>query len=238
MNALAVSSHATGNIHIDASLRLLHFPVTAIVYIPAPICVFLRLTRSEFPSYTDMHAHVQSTSVEDPLHAKLGTAIAEDPSQSISLIPPEILSYIFQKHCDIDHESQSDDNTQASIRVSHVSKTWRDVALSTPMLWTTIVSSPAHLKDFYDTVLLRSKQSLLDVTITLTDDDAASSKAVESADMLYHHRPTRPPSPYTQHIGHRQFSLSTYPCHSYNICSSYDAACTQEFHGWYAHPPR
>lgn len=131
--------------------------------------------------------HAQSASVENSLaHTKLETALAENQSQSTSIasLPSDILSCIFQKHRGIDRGSQSNDDTQPSIRVSHVSTTWREVALSSPTLWTNIVSSPTHLKDFYDAVLLRSQQSLLNVTITLTENDVASSKAVESAGML------------------------------------------------------
>ncbi|KZP26110.1 hypothetical protein FIBSPDRAFT_357035 [Athelia psychrophila] len=96
---------------------------------------------------------------------------------TISSLPPEILAHIFSLHRNLGSRQIWSDMTSPSIRVSHVSRMWRDTALSMPWLWTVLTSplprsksfieAPSHTKAFYDTMVARSKDTLLGISIQL-----------------------------------------------------------------------
>lgn len=114
-------------------------------------------------SYEDVLAQFQR--IELALaQAKMERAAAENRSSPISSLPSEILAHIFRMHRDL-HDAIWADVTPPSIRISHVSGVWREIALSEPSLWTKLVASPAHSLDFYNTMILRSKQSQLAIAI-------------------------------------------------------------------------
>ncbi|KAF7977242.1 hypothetical protein HWV62_4351 [Athelia sp. TMB] len=79
----------------------------------------------------------------------------------ISNVSPELLSAFFR-------EAFHYDSTRTSNAISHVSRTWRQVAIDDPMLWNTINLTPRGGSKFPELCLQRSKQS--DLTIHYDDE--------------------------------------------------------------------
>ncbi|KZP14393.1 hypothetical protein FIBSPDRAFT_935807 [Athelia psychrophila] len=130
------------------------------------------------PSMSYEEVVVQFRCIESALsQAKTERADAENRSKPIFSLPPEVLSHIFQMHRD-PYDSTWADDTPPSVRVSHVSAVWRNTALSQPSLWRKLVSSPAHSQDFYDVMIGRSKQSLLNIAIKHEAEDSGSAHAL------------------------------------------------------------
>lgn len=78
---------------------------------------------SGFPARRESHPHHHKK------HVPFGTTRRQMP-HPIHLIPPELLSYIFIL--------ASYQEVMFPVRVSHVCRNWRDLALRTPALWTQI----------------------------------------------------------------------------------------------------
>lgn len=109
--------------------------------------------------------------------------VHENTTKNIDCLPNETLSQIFTMHRELPQcDFEWADDTLPSIPISHVSRRWRNTALSTAMLWSTLVSSPAHLHSFYRTMLQRSRQSLLKIVITV--DKTGIGPNLESATIL------------------------------------------------------
>ncbi|KAF7966873.1 hypothetical protein HWV62_36687 [Athelia sp. TMB] len=79
----------------------------------------------------------------------------------ISNVSPELLSALFR-------EAFHYNSTRTSNTLSHVSRTWRQVAIDDPMLWNTINLTPRGESKFAELCLQRSKQS--DLTIRYADE--------------------------------------------------------------------
>jgi hypothetical protein len=93
-------------------------------------------------------------------------------STPVSSLPNEILGEIFRYMKD----SYNDDNIPDIVVVSHVTRHWRNVALSNPSLWDTIrldASDPSM--DLPIAFLTRSKPCTLDITLGFPDDAPMSS---------------------------------------------------------------
>ncbi|KAF7974150.1 hypothetical protein HWV62_13257 [Athelia sp. TMB] len=137
-------------------------------YISYPALAELKSTVIAFDSsgsYADALAQFQLVEVA-LARAKLERAAAENRSIPIASLPHEILSRIFEVHRDLHSDSDPwADRIAPSIRVSHVSAKWRDIALSTASLWKAVASFPQYTNEFYHTVIHRSRESLLDLTI-------------------------------------------------------------------------
>ncbi|KDQ06395.1 hypothetical protein BOTBODRAFT_193070 [Botryobasidium botryosum FD-172 SS1] len=105
------------------------------------------------------------TSFRDRVDAYLQNAIIEIKSHRnqhtpISRFPPEIYSRIFEFAC-----------TEAEVdcgSIMLVSKLWRDIALSTPSLWTRINGGSA---EFIATCILRSKNAPLEIELPDFDSE-------------------------------------------------------------------
>lgn len=121
--------------------------------------------------------------------------MAAETRTTISFLPPEILSDIFILHRDLHRNSEWNNHNQPdlalpSIRVSHVSKIWRDTALFTPWLWTTLASLPVRSESFYKMMINRSRESFLHVYIQLdnTEQDECSAYMLLECVALQTHR--------------------------------------------------
>ncbi|KAF7968480.1 hypothetical protein HWV62_30505 [Athelia sp. TMB] len=119
------------------------------------------------PSSNDTDALAQFQLVEvAPARAKLERAAAENRLIPIASLPHEILSRIFEVHRDLHFGSDPwADRIAPSTRVSHVSAKWRDIALSTASLWAAVASFPHYTSEFYHTMIHRSRESLLELSI-------------------------------------------------------------------------
>ena len=122
-------------------------------------------------SYADMFAQFQLVEVA-LTRAKLERAATENRLIGIASLPHEILSHIFGVHRDLHCNSghrQWVDCMAPSIRVSHVSATWRNAALSTASLWAAFISLPIYTDEFYRTMIHRSREAPLEFTIRVGD---------------------------------------------------------------------
>ncbi|KAI0732024.1 hypothetical protein C8Q72DRAFT_188846 [Fomitopsis betulina] len=107
-------------------------------------------------------------------------------------LPPELLAQIFmagidlddpadeideEDEDDMDEDSDSDDSDEETekppleVTVSHVCKLWRDVAINTPALWSTLDFSRGLSLPESAVYLERSKGAPLDIAIDITTDD-------------------------------------------------------------------
>ena len=77
----------------------------------------------------------------------------EARSHGIRVLPPEILSSVF--------EFAAQDQLAVSVHISHVCRSWRNLAIGTPRLWTTIELCGSVER--VDALLERSKAALLDI---------------------------------------------------------------------------
>ncbi|KZP29319.1 hypothetical protein FIBSPDRAFT_851718 [Athelia psychrophila] len=98
------------------------------------------------------------------------TTAPENSPRHISSLPPEILAQIFHMHREQHRDAFRDpewvNDTPPSVRASHVCSTWRETALSEATLWTNLVST-TRSSTFYDAMVQRSKQSLLNIAIEM-----------------------------------------------------------------------
>ncbi|KAF7968481.1 hypothetical protein HWV62_30507 [Athelia sp. TMB] len=116
-------------------------------------------------SYADVLAQFQLVEVA-LARAKLERAAVENRLIPIASLPHEILSHIFKTHRDLHFDFDPwADRIAPTIRVSHVSAKWRDIALSTASLWTEVSSFPQYTNEFYHTVMHRSREAPLKLTI-------------------------------------------------------------------------
>ncbi|CCL98407.1 uncharacterized protein FIBRA_00404 [Fibroporia radiculosa] len=110
--------------------------------------------------------------IEDEI-IKLGKSILELKSElntlsPVAVLPPEILAKVFIHHAS--DRSFSTPNCPASrhwITPTHVCKYWREVALSCPALWSSLVVS--WRQEWMDEVLRRSRQAPLAITVNLNN---------------------------------------------------------------------
>jgi len=111
--------------------------------------------------WSDAVKHARDFVVED---ASRLLFIVNDQLQPINRLPNEILAIIFQYATNSLRTSHSPRRVikRAPINVSHVSRLWREIALNSPRLWTTIHSRsnvPIHI------FLSRSKATPLNIII-------------------------------------------------------------------------
>ncbi|KZV86388.1 hypothetical protein EXIGLDRAFT_681062 [Exidia glandulosa HHB12029] len=113
----------------------------------------------------------------------------------VSILPDDVMSYIFDSHveqCAMDfvwrhsrdpttHHAQLGACARFALAVASVCRSWRNIALATPSLWSKIrVVSPSHITDtktrcFLRTVLARSKRAPLHLYLSsLNPDDIGS----------------------------------------------------------------
>ncbi|EJD04266.1 uncharacterized protein FOMMEDRAFT_167489 [Fomitiporia mediterranea MF3/22] len=97
-----------------------------------------------------------------------------------SVLPREIISEIFAQACDVENAADADATfeitTLAPLRLSHVSRLWREVAISTPRLWThlQVVARRADITSALELTKLwvpRCKQRPLIIDVTFQDRD-------------------------------------------------------------------
>ena len=97
--------------------------------------------------------------------ARTGTTGAEEVASNlnknppISSLTPELLSLIFQLEFD------STDDETVPVNLSRVSQTWRDAAISNPLLWNRFTISLPLNVEATTLKLKRSKESPLDLHI-------------------------------------------------------------------------
>ena len=130
-----------------------------------PLAAFKHTTLAPDPSTSSAEILAQAPSMDVALEGTRSDRALSKLSQTIPSIPFDILSHIFQIHKALHPDARWGDNVPCSIRVSHVSRAWRDTALSTPSLWTSLVSSPTHSTPFYHMLIRRSKGLLLDFVV-------------------------------------------------------------------------
>ncbi|RDB17731.1 hypothetical protein Hypma_001154 [Hypsizygus marmoreus] len=111
----------------------------------------------------------------------------------ISAIPPEILSLIFEFGQAIERDdAQSEDSSLLStnlfeVLITHVSSHFRNVAISTCMLWTSIDISPARSTEEISTYLSRSNHCQLFIRIDLEGELSLSARTMANIEIALHH---------------------------------------------------
>ncbi|EPT05221.1 hypothetical protein FOMPIDRAFT_1111746 [Fomitopsis schrenkii] len=145
---------------------------------------------SEHPRRPLAHIPTPSTLTSNPFIAPQdGRCLIND------LLPPELLAQMFMAGMELDddpvdedddtdednmdEDEDSDDDSEGEERekppfevtVSHVCKLWRDVAISTPALWSTLEFSRGPPSPESAVYLERSKGAPLDIAIDITNDD-------------------------------------------------------------------
>ncbi|KZT12031.1 uncharacterized protein LAESUDRAFT_163766 [Laetiporus sulphureus 93-53] len=106
----------------------------------------------------------------------------------INTLPTELLAHIFALGPDwneYDEESEEDweeDEPDFVILVSHVCRHWREVAINTPALWTSIDFSEGHPYARSAVYLERSENAPLDLCIDFTEDglDEEGEQAIKN----------------------------------------------------------
>ncbi|CCM06460.1 uncharacterized protein FIBRA_08725 [Fibroporia radiculosa] len=120
----------------------------------------------------DFQCHAQIPySNEYPLYDLFGTKY--DPFIEPPQLPTELLVHIFLLCKDNDGESVIKSAGYSSawtpdrveVRISHVCRRWRSIALDIPALWTEIYFLKADPWDMVDAYLARSKNTTIDVSI-------------------------------------------------------------------------
>lgn len=97
-------------------------------------------------------------------HARLRLAEYKDINKNAFTyyFPAEIMVAIFKIVATYRDEQSL--NYRMPITVSHVSRRWRNIALQTPLLWSTIfMDTEASLRRIFDTYIERSRSCLLDI---------------------------------------------------------------------------
>ncbi|KAJ7491939.1 hypothetical protein FB451DRAFT_512062 [Mycena latifolia] len=114
----------------------------------------------------------------------------------ISAVPPELLANILQlaqlpgEPDDEDEEGEEEPVTAlipVEVAASHVSVYWRNVALSTRLLWRHINISPKDTVEKLRVYLSRSGQSLLHVRLDLVPRPREISVLTEQIDLVFEH---------------------------------------------------
>ncbi|KAJ3490445.1 hypothetical protein NLI96_g1440 [Meripilus lineatus] len=96
-------------------------------------------------------------------------------------LPNELLSHIFYLGCqdELDLDSLPPNTPRFEVLVSHVCQHWRNVALATSALWTTIHFRTNSHRDRANQYLARSKQNLIDISVdTTSEKDHISGKTL------------------------------------------------------------
>ncbi|KIM82282.1 hypothetical protein PILCRDRAFT_474910 [Piloderma croceum F 1598] len=106
----------------------------------------------------------------DQATVKISEFAIADQDPPISRIPHEILAMIFvstqpDKLHGLASGQQQQIRIPVEIPVSHVSTFWRDVAIDTPSLWTTVLVHPTQPSELMQIYLSRSKTYPLDVVV-------------------------------------------------------------------------
>ncbi|OJA19536.1 hypothetical protein AZE42_06600 [Rhizopogon vesiculosus] len=105
---------------------------------------------------------VAKSSLKDRRRAPKGKCSAHQESSSLaSRLPSELLLIIFQEavHC------ASSEGVRTEIAISHVSRPWRRLAVSTPRLWTRACISPAISATVLAAYVSRSSPLPLDIYV-------------------------------------------------------------------------
>jgi hypothetical protein len=93
----------------------------------------------------------------------------QNQKAAVSRIPSDVLSIIFKECCQFNPQWSGVlsllRQSPIEVRLSHVSSHWRDVALTTPSLWSSIHYPFEHREDSLTEYLKRSEGSLLDIYI-------------------------------------------------------------------------
>lgn len=129
-------------------------------------------TQEDFDQITQQIRALQSS--QDELsrsirNLQVRAARIQNQKAAVSRIPSDVLSMIFEECRQLNpqwsgvlfHLHQS----PVEVRLSHVSSHWREVALTSPSLWSSIHYPFAHKEDSLMEYLKRSNGSLLDVYI-------------------------------------------------------------------------
>jgi hypothetical protein len=111
----------------------------------------------------------------------------------IRRVPQEILAYIFEFAC-VNRAEMGVKMSSVPAQISQVCATWRDLARSTPKLWSSLNISPAspfkieQIKPFLAMHLELSKQSPLDLTVDMRWKKRPANEVVSCIlRMLVHH---------------------------------------------------
>ena len=104
----------------------------------------LQSVENIFPRLSEMHNLIHERSLQ----------LTSD--QGVNVIPPEILSSIFEF-------TAHDQPLKVAIHLSHICRSWRELAIGTPNLWTTIELQGSRQRVAMQ--LERSKWALLNVHI-------------------------------------------------------------------------
>ena len=108
--------------------------------------------------------------------AESGSAtIADQPSTGIASIPPELLAIIFEMTLS-DDSKRPRHKLPFEVILSHVSSHWRTVAITTPVLWTTIAIYSSRSDCAANYFQRSGSQLLLDIRIDIYNADRHSGK--------------------------------------------------------------
>ena len=125
----------------------------------------------------------RSYSLDDP-PARMEANLADSTNKAgVASVPNEILSAIFEAGCHLPPRPQPSDSSSETdeweppfeILVSHVTRHWRNVAVSTPSLWTQIYIAEQHeCLDAAAAYLTRSRCLPLDIEVEMGRPHARS----------------------------------------------------------------
>ncbi|KDQ12839.1 hypothetical protein BOTBODRAFT_146406 [Botryobasidium botryosum FD-172 SS1] len=155
---------------------------------------------------TDSHSISGSTSTPDPTLQKL-VPCTDASATLINSLPNEILALIFKLAESAPFNVILLPSVKAPFNLSQVSRLWREIALNTPNLWTTICPTTSWMGS---TLLARSKSCLLDVEFLALSDykyTGISSRLIDTYHILNHSMASLDiPSALYQHV-HRWHSV-------------------------------
>lgn len=115
--------------------------------------------------------------------ARAEAGIIENSSRPIFSIPAEIFAQIFEEAY-VMQDVEEDDVILCSLRISHVSRHWRAVALTTPAIWTTFSTSPLRTGSFSKMLLCRAGNSPLNIILHIADSIGAEVRRAELLNLL------------------------------------------------------
>ncbi|CAE6523166.1 unnamed protein product [Rhizoctonia solani] len=120
-------------------------------------------------------------------------AHAASKSSPISRIPPEIIARIFECGVNAGRRSVLGSGTHGLFMgaVRRVSKLWREIAESTPSLWSSIIIDMHNCLESTELRLQRSRCALLDIQVVFTDrvnsTTSVTSTLMNAFDLLHPH---------------------------------------------------